>query len=145
MSVEIENAQWFANVFERITQNVGRALLGKEDVIRLALTCMFSEGHLLLEDAPGTGKTALARAVAATVAGTNSRIQFTPDLLPSDITGTNIYNTRLDVTGGKQVLAAANGLADDITVGDAVVSRRVIPILQRGKVRRVISILTERT
>ncbi len=94
MSVEIENAQWFANVFERITQNVGRALLGKEDVIRLALTCMFSEGHLLLEDAPGTGKTALARAVAATVAGTNSRIQFTPDLLPSDITGTNIYNQR---------------------------------------------------
>ncbi len=61
------------------------------------------------------------------------------------ITGTNIYNTSLDVTGGKQVLAAANGLADDITVGDAVVSRRVIPILQRGKVRRVISILTERT
>ncbi|WP_296828006.1 histidine kinase N-terminal domain-containing protein [uncultured Megasphaera sp.] len=61
------------------------------------------------------------------------------------ITGTNIYNTRLDVTGGKQVLAEANGLADDITVGDAVVSRRVIPILQRGKVRRVISILTERT
>lgn len=61
------------------------------------------------------------------------------------ITGTNIYNTSLDVTGGKQVLAEANGLADDITVGDAVVSRRVIPILQRGKVRRVISILTERT
>ncbi len=94
MSVEIKNVQWFATVFERLTQNIGRALLGKEDVIRLALTCMFSEGHLLLEDAPGTGKTALARAIAATVAGTNSRIQFTPDLLPSDITGTNVYNQR---------------------------------------------------
>lgn len=61
------------------------------------------------------------------------------------IVGTNIYNTRLDLTGGKQVLAEPNGLADDITVGGAVVSRRVIPILQGGKVRRVISILTERT
>ena len=61
------------------------------------------------------------------------------------ITGTNIYNTRLDLTGAKKALSQAEGLADDVTLGDAVVSRRVIPILQRGKVRRVISILTERT
>ncbi len=94
MSIEKKNSQWFATVFDRLTQNIGKAVLGKEGVIRLALTCMFSEGHLLLEDAPGTGKTALARAMAATVAGTNSRIQFTPDLLPSDITGTNVYNQR---------------------------------------------------
>lgn len=61
------------------------------------------------------------------------------------IVGSNIYNTRLDLTGAKNVLSKAEGLADDVTFGDAVVSRRVIPILQRGKVRRVISILTERT
>ena len=69
MEVTEDNAHWFADSFTRITDNVGKALLGKEDVIRLALTCMFAEGHLLLEDAPGTGKTALARAIAATVHG----------------------------------------------------------------------------
>ncbi|WP_273166379.1 AAA family ATPase, partial [Actinomyces israelii] len=87
MALSQENARWFADTFTRIVDNVGQALLGKEDVVRLALTTMLAEGHLLLEDAPGTGKTALARALAATVQGTHSRIQFTPDLLPSDITG----------------------------------------------------------
>ena len=72
--------------------NCDKAVLGKEHVIRLALTCMLSEGHLLLEDFPGTGKTQLARAISSTVQGTNSRIQFTPDLLPSDVTGVTIYD-----------------------------------------------------
>ena len=89
-----ENARWFEGSFTRIAANVGKAVLGKEDVVRLALTCMFAGGHLLLEDAPGTGKTALARAIAATVQGTHSRIQFTPDLLPSDITGVTIYDQK---------------------------------------------------
>mgnify|MGYP000910682007 CR=1 FL=1 len=94
MEVTEDNAHWFADSFTRITNNVGKALLGKEDVIRLALTCMFAEGHLLLEDAPGTGKTALARAIAATVHGTHSRIQFTPDLMPSDVLGTTVFNAK---------------------------------------------------
>ncbi|QKD79244.1 MULTISPECIES: AAA family ATPase [Actinomyces] len=94
MPITQENATWFAETFGKMVDNVGQALLGKEDVIRLALTTMLAEGHLLLEDAPGTGKTALARAIAATVQGTHSRIQFTPDLLPSDITGVTVYDQK---------------------------------------------------
>ena len=70
------------------------AVLDKHQAVRLALTTMFAGGHLLLEDAPGTGKTALARAISATIDGTHSRIQFTPDLLPSDITGVNMFNQK---------------------------------------------------
>jgi MoxR-like ATPase len=72
--------------------NVDTAVLGKNDAVRLAVTCMLSEGHLLLEDVPGTGKTSMAKALANTVKGSQSRIQFTPDLLPSDVTGATIYN-----------------------------------------------------
>ena len=74
-----------------MTQNMERAILGKRHVIRLALTCLVSEGHLLIEDFPGTGKTMLARALAGTVEGSHARIQFTPDLLPSDVTGVTVY------------------------------------------------------
>ena len=75
-----------------MVEAVGRALVGKPDAIRLSLICLLSEGHLLLEDVPGTGKTTLAKALAATIHGTTSRIQFTPDLLPSDVTGVTIYD-----------------------------------------------------
>src|SRR3954449_2622526 len=92
MTITNEQAQWFAQTFARMADNVGQAVLGKPRVIRLALTCMLSEGHLLLEDNPGTGKTSLARAIAATVQGTSQRIQFTPDLLPSDVTGVTVYD-----------------------------------------------------
>lgn len=92
MSITAEQTQWFAQTFEKLSDNIERAVLGKRHVVRLALTCLLSEGHLLLEDYPGTGKTQLARALANTVQGSNSRIQFTPDLLPSDVTGVTIYD-----------------------------------------------------
>ncbi|MDO5746507.1 MAG: MoxR family ATPase [Actinomycetaceae bacterium] len=94
MAVSSQSAQWFSDAFDKIVANIGQALLGKDHIVRLALTCLLAEGHLLLEDAPGTGKTALARALAASVKGKHSRIQFTPDMLPSDITGVTIYDQK---------------------------------------------------
>jgi MoxR-like ATPase len=82
----------FAAAFERIASGVGSVVLGKPQVVRLALTALLAEGHLLVEDVPGVGKTTLARAVAAVVRGAWRRIQFTPDLLPSDVTGVTIFN-----------------------------------------------------
>jgi len=94
MPISSEDATRFARTFAALVNGIAVALLGKESTIRLALTTMLSDGHLLLEDAPGTGKTALARAMAAVIDGTQSRIQFTPDLLPSDITGVSIYDQK---------------------------------------------------
>lgn len=135
MTVTSENAQWFADTFGRIADNVGKAVLGKEDVIRLALTCMFTEGHLLLEDAPGTGKTALARAIAATVQGTHSRIQFTPDLLPSDITGVTIYDQR---TGSwefhKGPVFASIVLADEINRASPKTQSALLEVMEESRV-----------
>ncbi|MGH3848611.1 MAG: AAA family ATPase, partial [Pseudonocardiaceae bacterium] len=69
-----EQAGWFADSFGRLVANVEQAVIGKTHVVRLALTCLLSEGHLLLEDFPGTGKTSLAKSLANTVKGTSSRI-----------------------------------------------------------------------
>jgi MoxR-like ATPase len=87
-----EQSTRFAETFEALVSNVGQALLGTDRTVRLALVAMLAEGHLLLEDAPGTGKTSLAKALAASVRGTHHRIQFTPDLLPSDVTGVTIWD-----------------------------------------------------
>ncbi|MDR0436279.1 MAG: AAA family ATPase [Propionibacteriaceae bacterium] len=94
MPITAEQAGWFKSNFDRMVSNVAIAIRGKDNIIALALTCLLSEGHLLLEDNPGTGKTVLAKAIANTVQGTHSRIQFTPDLLPSDLTGVSVYDQR---------------------------------------------------
>ncbi|MFE0588328.1 AAA family ATPase [Micromonospora echinospora] len=84
--------QRFAALAARLAENVNSVVLGKPQVVRLALTALFAQGHVLLEDVPGVGKTTLARAIAATVTGEWRRIQFTPDLLPSDVSGVTIFN-----------------------------------------------------
>jgi MoxR-like ATPase len=81
-------------VAARVRQNVKRVIVGKDDVIDLMMVAVLSEGHILLEDVPGTGKTTLAKAVAASLGCTFRRIQFTPDLLPSDVTGINFFNQK---------------------------------------------------
>jgi MoxR-like ATPase len=76
----------------RIAASISRVVEGKPDVVRLALVVMLAEGHLLIEDVPGVGKTTLAKALARSIDGTVRRIQFTPDLLPSDVTGVAVYD-----------------------------------------------------
>ena len=77
---------------DRIAENIERVIEGKAATVRLALAVLLAEGHLLIEDVPGVGKTKLAKALARSVDSTVRRIQFTPDLLPSDVTGVSVYN-----------------------------------------------------
>ncbi len=82
----------FATAFGRIQANIRSVVEGKPEVVRLALVTLLSEGHLLLEDVPGVGKTLLAKAIGRSIACSVRRVQFTPDLLPSDMTGVTVYN-----------------------------------------------------
>ena len=107
------------NVFkaygEKVIENCSRVIVGKEDVIRQVLVSFLCGGHVLLEDLPGTGKTMLLRAFAKSVGGQFSRIQFTPDLLPSDLTGINFYNQKnSEFEFRKGPLFASMILADEI-------------------------------
>lgn len=78
----------------KIIENVGKVIIGKEETVTFLLTALLTEGHVLLEDMPGTGKTQMAKALAASLEAAFSRIQFTPDLLPSDVTGLNVFNRK---------------------------------------------------
>ena len=87
-----DDAARFSGEFEQVQRNMERVIRGKTEVVRTALVCLFAEGHLLIDDVPGVGKTSVARALAASIHGDWRRIQFTPDLLPSDVTGVTILN-----------------------------------------------------
>ena len=82
----------FSTLFRAIVDNIESVIRGKHDVVQLAVLAFIAEGHVLLEDSPGLGKTTLAKALSSSVGGTSGRIQFTPDLLPADVVGMSIWN-----------------------------------------------------
>ena len=83
-----------AATIQRILDNIAQVVRAPEETLRLAVLCLVAEGHLIIEDFPGVGKTMLAKALARSVDCSFSRLQFTPDLLPSDVTGVNVFNQR---------------------------------------------------
>jgi MoxR-like ATPase len=100
---------------ERLQGNIGRAVLGKEEVVRLAVVALLAGEHVLLEDVPGVGKTLVGKALARSLAGEFRRIQFTPDLLPTDITGSSLYNAQThEFTFSRGPIFANIVLADEI-------------------------------
>lgn len=135
MSISQEQANWFEQTFDALVGNVSKVLIGKRRTVELAFTALISEGHLLLEDVPGTGKTSLARALGSTMKGTNSRIQFTPDLLPGDVTGITVY----DQKQGEFVFHAgpifANVvLADEINRASPKTQSALLEVMEEGQV-----------
>ena len=99
----------------KIKENISSVIVGKDEIITLILTSVLAGGHILLEDVPGTGKTVMAKTLAGSISGVFSRIQFTPDLLPSDVTGINFYNQKAgEFTLRKGPVFANILLADEI-------------------------------
>ncbi|MFV0374263.1 AAA family ATPase [Microbacterium sp.] len=135
MTITQEQATWFAQTFGQLADNIERSVLGKRHVVELVLTALLSEGHVLLEDVPGTGKTSLARAVAQSVQGTTSRIQFTPDLLPGDITGITVYDQktgRFDFHAGP--VFATVVLADEINRASPKTQSALLEVMEERQV-----------
>ena len=135
MTMTPEQASWFAENFTRLVGNVETVLLGKTFVIRLGFTALLSEGHLLLEDFPGTGKTSLARAIAQTVDGTSTRVQFTPDLLPGDITGVSIFDQGTSSFEFHRGPVFANiVLADEVNRASPKTQAALLEVMEEGTV-----------
>jgi MoxR-like ATPase len=122
-------------VYELIAANVQRVVRGKPHVVRLAVAALFSEGHLLIEDVPGLGKTTLARCLAQSIGGTWNRIQFTPDLLPGDITGVQVYHQSDEKFAFHPGSVFANVvLADEINRGTPKTQSALLEVMSEQRV-----------
>ena len=135
MTIPPEQATWFAETFSMLADNIEQAILGKRKVVELVLATAISEGHVLVEDFPGTGKTALARTLAQTIKGVNTRIQFTPDLLPGDVTGITVYdqkNGEFQFHSGP--IFANIVLADEINRASPKTQSALLEVMEEGQV-----------
>ena len=125
----------FAADVERLIANLERVVRGKTDVLRLVVTCLLAEGHVLIEDVPGTGKTTIARALAASVDGAWMRIQFTPDLLPSDVTGSEVVDLETKEFVFRQGPVFANiVLADEINRASPKTQSALLEVMEEHRV-----------
>ena len=128
----IENNK--VDLLKAITDNVENAIFGKREVIELAVCAFISGGHILIEDAPGVGKTSLVSAIARSFACSFQRIQFTPDIMPSDITGFNIYNMKTGEFEFREGLIKTQIiLADEINRTPPKTQSSLLEIMEEGK------------
>jgi MoxR-like ATPase len=125
----------FAELFSLITSNMERVIQGKRSVVELALLCLLAEGHLLLEDVPGVGKTSLAKALAASLDCSWKRVQFTPDVLPTDVIGVTIWNRGRDEFEFRPGPVFANiVLGDEINRASPKTQSALLEAMEEGQV-----------
>ncbi len=122
-------------VVNALTDNIDQVIRGKRAEIRLALCCLLTEGHLLLDDVPGTGKTLLAKSIANSIAGTWTRVQFTPDLLPTDITGVMVFDQRSGQFNFREGPVFTNVLiGDEINRGSPKTQSALLEVMEERQV-----------
>ena len=124
-----------AAVVQALVDNVDGVVRGKHHEIRMAVACLLTEGHLLLDDVPGTGKTSLAKAIAGSIGGSWKRVQFTPDLLPSDITGVMVYDQSSGTFNFRQGPVFANVMiGDEINRGSPKTQSALLEVMEEQQV-----------